>query len=79
MAEETNKPSLTVDGKEYDPATISDNAKNIISNVQFADQELARLRMQNAAFQTARQAYVSALKKELEGDDSTEGAADASE
>jgi len=68
MAEETPKPTLTVDGKEYDPATISDNAKNIIANVQFADQELNRLRMQNAAIQTARQAYVTALKKELEGE-----------
>lgn len=67
MAEE-KKPTLTVDGKEYDPATISDNAKNIIANVQFADQELARLRMQNAAIQTARQAYVTALKKELDGE-----------
>lgn len=67
MAEE-KKATLTVDGKDYDPATISDNAKNIIANVQFADQELARLRMQNAAIQTARQAYVTALKKELDGE-----------
>ena len=67
MAEE-NKATLTIDGKEYDHATLSDNAKNIIANIQFADQELTRLRMQNAAIQTARQAYVTALKKELEGD-----------
>jgi len=72
MAEETKKNTLTVDGKEYDPSTISDNAKNIIANVQFVDQELARLRMSNASLQTARQAYVTALKKELDG----EGAAD---
>ncbi len=76
MAEE-KKNTLTVDGKEYDPATISDNAKNIIANVQFADQELARLRLQNAALQTARQAYVTALKTELEGGNADE-AADAS-
>ena len=74
MAEE-KKNTLTVDGKEYDPSTISDNAKNIIANIQFADQELARLRMQNAALQTARQAYVNALKKELDG----EAPADAAE
>ena len=55
MAEE-KKNVLTVDGKEYDSSTISDNAKNIIANIQFADQELARLRLQNAALQTARQA-----------------------
>ncbi|WP_120505314.1 DUF6447 family protein [Sulfitobacter mediterraneus] len=73
MAEE-NKSTLTVDGKEYDPATISDNAKNIIANVQFVDRELARLRMQNAALQTARQAYVTGLKTELEGGNADEAA-----
>jgi cell division protein ZapA (FtsZ GTPase activity inhibitor) len=75
MAED--KKTLTVDGKEYDANSISDNAKNIIANVQFADQELARLRLQNAALQTARQAYVTALKNELEGGNADE-AADAS-
>lgn len=74
MAED-NKPTLTVDGKEYDTETLSDNAKSIISNVQYVDQELNRLRMQNAALQTARQAYVTALKKELEGE--TEGQTEA--
>ena len=75
MAED--KKTLTVDGKEYDANSISDNAKNILANVQFADQELARLRMQSAAIQTARQAYVTALKNELEGGNADE-AADAS-
>ncbi|WP_282048341.1 DUF6447 family protein [Sulfitobacter mediterraneus] len=67
MAEE-NKPTVTVDGKEYDAESLSDNAKNIISNIQFADQELNRVRLQSNALQTARQAYVTALKKELEGE-----------
>lgn len=74
MSEE-QKGTVTVDGKEYDATSLSDNAKNIIANVQFADQEMARLRMQSNAIQTARQAYVTALKKELEG----EGAAAAAE
>lgn len=66
MAEEkTDK--ITVDGKEYDAADVSDKAKNIIANIQFSDQELARNRMQAAALQTARQAYVAALKRDLEG------------
>ena len=67
MAEET-KPTVTVDGKEYDGANLSDNAKNIIANIQFVDQDLNRIRLQTNALQTARQAYVSALKKELEGE-----------
>lgn len=65
MAEE-QQGSLTVDGKEYDPAKVSENAKGIIRNIQFADQELARLRLQTAAMQTARTAYVGALKSDLE-------------
>jgi hypothetical protein len=73
MANEQKK-TLTVDGKEYDHATLSDNAKNIIANIQFTDQELTRLRMQNTAIQTARQTYVTALKKELEGDSADEAA-----
>lgn len=71
MADE-QKATLTVDGKDYDPETISDNAKNLIRNVQFVDQELNRLRMQVAAIQTARQAYVSSLKAELETDTQAE-------
>lgn len=67
MAEET-KPTVTVDGKEYDADSLSDTAKNVIANIQFTDQELNRVRMQNNALQTARQAYVTALKKELEGE-----------
>lgn len=66
MAEE-QKNTITVDGKEYDSESLSDNAKKLIANIQFADQELARLRMQNAAMQTARQSYVLTLKNELEG------------
>jgi hypothetical protein len=76
MADE-QKATLTVDGKDYDPETISDNAKNLIRNVQFADQELTRLRMQVAAIQTARQAYVNSLKAELETD--AQAGAEASE
>jgi hypothetical protein len=66
MAEE-NKPTVTIDGKEYDATTLSDQAKAIVRNIQFADQEIMRQQMGLNALQTARQAYVGALKKELEG------------
>jgi hypothetical protein len=61
------KNKLTIDGKEYDAAALSDQAKTVIRNIQFVDQELARQRMAINALQTARQAYASALKQELEG------------
>jgi Arc/MetJ family transcription regulator len=70
---DTPKPTLSVDGKDYDPETLSDNARTIIRNIQFCDQEVQQMRMRSAALQTARQAYVNALKRELEG----EGAGDA--
>jgi hypothetical protein len=66
MAEE-KKNTITVDGKEYDATALSDQAKNIIRSVQFADQEIVRQQMGLNVLQTARQAYVTALKKELEG------------
>jgi len=72
MAEE-QKNTLTVDGKEYEIDTLSDNAKNIVRNVQFCDQEITRQRMAGAAVQTARQAYITALKNELEGGNSSNG------
>lgn len=76
MAEE-QKTMVTVDGKEYDPDTMSDNAKRLISNIQYTDAELARLRLANAAMQTARQSYVGALKRELEKDPAEDGSADS--
>lgn len=65
MAEE-QKNILTIDGKEYDADNLTDAQKKIILNIQFADQELNRLRMLTAAIQTARQGYVNALKTNLE-------------
>ena len=75
MAEEQSA-TLTVDGKEYDTAALSDNAKNIVRNIQFSDQEIVRQRMTLAALQTARQAYVTALKQELDGDSAEAAAAE---
>lgn len=66
MAEEQTN-TITVDGKEYSADALTDNAKKLIANIQYADQELNRLRLQNAAMQTARQSYVVTLKNELEG------------
>lgn len=66
MAEE-QKNTITVDGVEYDADKLTDNAKKLINNIQYTDQELARLRLQNAAMQTARQSYIVTLKNELNG------------
>lgn len=66
MAEE-QKNTITVDGVEYDADKLTENAKKLISNIQYTEQEMARLRLQNAAIQTARQSYIITLKNELGG------------
>ena len=70
--------NITIDGKEYDWDSMSDEAKGQLGSLQYVDQQLAELQMRAAAYQTARSGYASALKSLLEngekgGDD---GAAD---
>ena len=57
---------ITIDGKEYDTDSLSDEAKQQLQMLQFSEQEIARLQVQLALAQTARIAYGNALKSELE-------------
>lgn len=63
--QEKTMPTLKIDNIEYDLDTLSDEAKAQLQSIQFVDQELARLQAQVAAMQTARNAYVNALKAAL--------------
>ena len=56
---------IKIDDKEYDFDKLSDDAKNQLNSLQFVDNELARLQAQAAVLQTARAAYVNALKASL--------------
>jgi hypothetical protein len=56
---------VTIDGKEYVLEDLSDAARAQLKNLQIADQEIARLNMQLAISQTARNAYANALNAEL--------------
>ena len=56
---------IKIDGKEYDLAILSDEAKNQLTSIQFLDSELARLQAKAAALQTARMAYSKALQAAL--------------
>jgi cell division protein ZapA (FtsZ GTPase activity inhibitor) len=58
-------PTITIDNKEYDVATLSDEAKNQLASIQFVDSELARLQAKAATLQTARMAYSKALQAAL--------------
>ena len=58
-------PIITIDEKNYDTDTLSEEAKAQLTSVQFVDQELARLNAQAAVLQTARIAYAKALNDAL--------------
>ena len=58
--------TITIEGKEYDVDTLSDETKAQLGSLQYVDSELARLQAQAAALQTARIAYGRALKQTLE-------------
>lgn len=59
---------VTIDGKQYDTDTLSDEAKNHIQNVQYCEQKMAELQREIAIVQTARNAYAQALKNALPKD-----------
>ena len=58
---------VTLDGKDYDSDTFSENAKSQLASLQFTQSEINRLQGLLAIAQTAQVAYSTALKRELEG------------
>lgn len=69
MSETTNNQAeakITVDGKDYPVASLSQAARQHISAVRAADTELVRLQRQARLIQDARIAHGNALKAELE-------------
>ena len=58
-------PTIKIDNVDYDTDKLSNEAKAQLINMQFCDQELARLQAQAAAYQTARMAYAKALQAAL--------------
>jgi len=57
--------NITIDDKEYNLTTFSEEAKAQLASLQHCDAELKRLQANTAALQTARIAYAAALKKAL--------------
>ena len=58
-------PNIKIDNKEYDLDTLSDECKAQLVSIQFVEQELARLQAQASVLQTAKAAYLQALKASL--------------
>ncbi len=57
--------SVSIEGREYDPDKLSEQARQLLTSVNVVDQEIRRLQAQLAIFQTARRAYVTALQQAL--------------
>ena len=66
MTEQTEQ-SITIDGKSYEIASLSDEARQQIVNIRAVDQELERLKRQIAITQMARKGYSEALVQLLPG------------
>lgn len=58
-------PTLKIDNKEYYLDSLSDECKAQLASIQFVKQELVRLEAKAAALQTAKAAYLQALKNSL--------------
>lgn len=53
--------TVTIDSKEYEFESLSEQTKSQFVSLQFANQEIAQLQASTAALQTARNAYAQAL------------------
>ena len=57
---------ITLDGKEYDTESMSEDALAQVQSLQYVNNQIIELQMRSAAYQTARNTYANALKSLLE-------------
>lgn len=60
-----NAPSILIDGKTLPLADLSDGAKAQVQNLAIVDAEIKRLQTQIAIANAAQQAFIAALRTEL--------------
>ena len=60
-------PKITVDGIDYNTEDLSDNGKAQLASLQFLEAQMNKLNAEISVYETARSAYVNALKSELDG------------
>ena len=58
--------NITIDEKEYDMESMSEEALAQLGSLQYVDKQLLELQMRTAAYQTARNGYANALRGLLE-------------
>lgn len=59
------KPQLTLNGQNYDLDTLSDQAKQQLLNLQFADDQIQQIKNKIALTNMARTSYLQALSPHL--------------
>lgn len=57
--------NITIDGKEYDFNTLSEEAKKQLASLRVVDAEIQRLQAQLGIAATARSVHAELLKKAL--------------
>ena len=62
-------PKIKVDDIEYNTEELTDNGKAQLASLQFLEVQMTKLKNEISVYQTARNAYVAALKAELEKTD----------
>ncbi|WP_207538011.1 DUF6447 family protein [Sabulicella rubraurantiaca] len=65
VAETQSMSTITFEGRTFALDTLSEAAKAQVAGIQFVEGEIARLQARLAAMQTARNAYVEALRAAL--------------
>ena len=61
-------PKITIDGKEYNSDSLSEEAKKHLNALQMVDGEIRHLQIQLGIANTARGVYVQLLKAALPQD-----------
>ena len=60
-------PKITLNDIEYNTEDLTENGKAQLASLQFLEAQMNKLKSEIAVYQTARNAYVNALKNELDG------------
>ena len=64
--------TITINGTEYNSDELTEKAKEQVSSLQFAQQEIKRIEAQLAIYKTAVSAYSYTLRNELENNNNQE-------
>lgn len=59
-------PKIKLDDIEYNTEDMTESAKAQLVSLQFTDGQIRKLKQELAISETARQAYIAAVKREIE-------------